>query len=126
MEMPQVKRKTFVSRIHKIDTRILTSFARMYNFEQFFGLHLGSGGEIRAGSNPVEGTKISVQESQVIRFAWDEENEGSNPSTETILGSSQVVRHWILAPAFIGSNPIFPAKFIKILRDRGMVTSLGS
>ena len=33
---------------------------------------------------------ISVQERQVIRFTWDEENEGSNPSTETILGSSQV------------------------------------
>lgn len=32
---------------------------------------------------------ISVQERQVIRFTWDEENEGSNPSTETILGSSQ-------------------------------------
>ena len=87
---------------------------------------LGSGGEIRTGSNPVGGTKVLCGKGRLIRFAWDEENEGSNPSTETTLGSSQVVRHWILAPAFIGSNPIFPAKFIKILRDRGMVTSLGS
>lgn len=87
---------------------------------------LGSGGEIRTGSNPVGGTKSLCGKGRLIRFAWDEENEGSNPSTETILGSSQVVRHWILAPAFIGSNPIFPANFIKMLRDRGMVTSLGS
>ena len=87
---------------------------------------LGSGGEIRTGSNPVGGTKSLCGKGRLIHFAWDEENEGSNPSTETILGSSQVVRHWILAPAFIGSNPIFPAKFIKMLRDRGMVTSLGS
>lgn len=87
---------------------------------------LGFGGEIRTGSNPVGGTKSLCGKGRLIHFAWDEENEGSNPSTETILGSSQVVRHWILAPAFIGSNPIFPANFIKMLRDRGMVTSLGS
>ena len=36
--MPQVKRETFVSRIHKIDTGILTSFVRMYNFDQLFSL----------------------------------------------------------------------------------------
>ena len=38
MEMPWARRKALVSRIHKIDTGILTGFAGMHNFNQFFGL----------------------------------------------------------------------------------------
>lgn len=40
MEMPWAERKALVSRIHKIDTGILTSFARTYNFDQLFSLRL--------------------------------------------------------------------------------------
>lgn len=42
MEMPWVKRKTFVFRIHEIDTGILTGFAGVHNFDQLFDLRLFS------------------------------------------------------------------------------------
>ena len=32
--------KTFVSRIHKIDTGILTGCAGMHSFDQLYGLHI--------------------------------------------------------------------------------------
>lgn len=38
MEMPWAMRKALVSRIHKIDTGILTGCAGMHNFDQLFGL----------------------------------------------------------------------------------------
>ena len=38
MEMPWAERKALVSRMHKIDTGILTGFAGMHNFNQLFGL----------------------------------------------------------------------------------------
>ena len=38
MEMPGAMRKALVSRIHKIDTGILTGCAGMHSFDQFFGL----------------------------------------------------------------------------------------
>lgn len=38
--MPWAEREALVSRIHKIDTRILTGCAEMQNFDQLFGLRL--------------------------------------------------------------------------------------
>ena len=38
MGMPWAEREAFVSRIHKIDTGILTGCAGMHNFDQLFGL----------------------------------------------------------------------------------------
>lgn len=38
MEMPWVKRETLASRMHKIDTGILTGCAGMHNFNQVFSL----------------------------------------------------------------------------------------
>ena len=40
MEMPWAERKALASRMHKIDIRILTGYAGMYNFVQLFGLRL--------------------------------------------------------------------------------------